>query len=337
MSYTFKSCAEIIGNEDLFSVQSLTAAINQNDVVPGRIKALGLFHERGIPTTECVIDYKKGIVELVQSTLRGGNPQYVQERTRNAIKIQTIHLVQAGNLYADDFQNIRPFGNESFDDQVQRLMLESFEGMKNNNEATIEYQRAGALVGKILDKDGSVILDIHKEFGLEAEIDEIDFTIPLTIKKQIREIKRKSKDALKVNNVSRWVALCGSEFFDTLEDTQRVRESYTRFGEGEILRKDNDAISFASVAWEEYDAFVGETKFIEDDEAILIPVVEGLCITRFAPANYNETVNTIGVPHYAKAAPKYMDKGFDIECQSNPISLITVPNAIRRIKARLPG
>lgn len=333
MSYKFKSCSELIGNEDLFSVQSLTAAINQNDVVPGRIKALGLFHEKGIPTTECVIEYKKGIVELVQSTLRGGNPQHVQDRTRNAIKIQTTHLAQAGHLYADDFQNLRPFGNETFDEQVQKFMLESFESMKNNNEATIEYQRAGALVGKVLDKDGSIILDIHNEFGLEAEIDELDLSTGST-KKQIRAIKKKSKDALKVNNVSRWIALCGSDFFDGLEGADDVRESFTRFREGEVLRQDNDAIRFASVAWEEYDAFVGETKFIEDDEAILIPVVDGLCITRFAPANYTDTVNTTGVPHYAKAAPKHMDKGFDLECQSNPISLITVPNAIRRIKLK---
>ncbi len=308
-----------------------TTAINQKDNVPGRIQALGLFNEKGIPTTDIAIEFKKGIVELVQSSLRGGNPQYAGEEKREIVKLQTTHLLQAVSVIADEFQNLRPFGDSSYEDQVQDFLLYKLESLKNNNEATFEYQRAGALVGKVLDKDGSVILDIHKEFGLEPVIDELDLSLGTT-KKQIRAIKKKAKEALKVSNISRWVALCGPTFFDSLEGADDVRESFLRFREGEVLRQDNDAIQYASVVWEEYDAFVGDTKFIEEDEAILVPVVDGLCITRFAPADYVDTVDTMGVPHYARAEAKRMNRGFDLECQSNPISLVTVPDAVRRIK-----
>lgn len=331
MSFQIQKCEELITNEDLFSVTSLTAAINQTDIVPGRIKQLGLFQEQGIPSTDLAIQYKQGIIDLVKNASRGGLAQQIGDAKRSLIKFKTTHLLQAGSLFADDFQNVRPFGAKTYENQVQDFMLEQFEGMKKNNEATIEYQRAGALVGKVLDKDGSVILDIHEEFGIKPTIDKLNLTTGDT-KKQIRAIKKKAKEALKIGNVSRWIALCGSAFFDELEATPDVRESFTRFREGEVLRQDNDAIQFTSVIWEEYDAFVGGTKFVADDEAILIPVVEGLCITRFAPADYVDTVNTIGVPHYARAEPKSMNRGFDLECQSNPISLITVPDAIRRIK-----
>ena len=333
MSFLAQTCEELISNSDLFSVSTLTTAINQKDNIPGRIKALGLFHEKGIPTTDIAIEFKKGIVELVQSSLRGGNPQYAGEEKREIVKIQTTHLLQAVSVIADDFQNLRPFGNSSYEDQVQDYILYKLESLKNNNEATFEYQRAGALVGKVLDKDGSIILDIHKEFGLEPVVDELDLSLGTT-KKQIRAIKKKAKEALKVSNISRWVALCGPAFFDSLEGADDVRESFLRFRESEVLRQDNDAIQYASIVWEEYDAFVGDTKFIEEDEAILVPVVDGLCITRFAPADYVDTVDTMGVPHYARAEAKRMNRGFDLECQSNPISLVTVPDAVRRIKLK---
>ncbi|MGR6863203.1 major capsid protein [Aliivibrio salmonicida] len=64
------------------------------------------------------------------------------------------------------------------------------------------------------------------------------------------------------------------------------------------------------------------------------PVIDGLCLTRFAPADYSETVNTLGVPHYAQAEPKRMNRGFDLECQSNPVSIVTVPLAVRRLKLK---
>ncbi|MEP3300783.1 MAG: major capsid protein, partial [Roseibium sp.] len=59
--------------------------------------------------------------------------------------------------------------------------------------------------------------------------------------------------------------------------------------------------------------------------------VPGLFITRFAPADYIETVNTPGLPRYMKQIVKTNGKGVDIELQSNPISLCTQPGALRRL------
>ena len=137
-----------------------------------------------------------------------------------------------------------------------------------------------------------------------------------------------------MTNVPRWVAFCGSTFFDSMEAAPDVKEALVRTKDAEQLQDDNDSIAFGSVRWEEYDAFVGDTRFIEDDEALLVPIIDGLCLTKFAPADYSETVNTLGVPHYAQAEPKRMNRGFDLECQSNPISIVTVPLAVRRLKLK---
>jgi len=44
-----------------------------------------------------------------------------------------------------------------------------------------------------------------------------------------------------------------------------------------------------------------------------------------------ETVNTLGVPYYAKQEPRRMGKGIDLEAQSNPITLCTKPRAIIKL------
>ena len=68
------------------------------------------------------------------------------------------------------------------------------------------------------------------------------------------------------------------------------------------------------------------------NEAIVVPDgVPGLVITRFAPADYNETVNTIGLPYYARSEPKKMNKGWDLEAQSNPINICTRPASLIRV------
>ncbi|MGR6863129.1 major capsid protein [Aliivibrio salmonicida] len=64
MSFKVKKCDELMDNQDLFSVTALTAAVNQVDIVPGRIKALKIFHEAGIATTDFALEYKNGTVSL---------------------------------------------------------------------------------------------------------------------------------------------------------------------------------------------------------------------------------------------------------------------------------
>jgi hypothetical protein len=65
------------------------------------------------------------------------------------------------------------------------------------------------------------------------------------------------------------------------------------------------------------------------DEARFVPAgVPGLFITRFAPADYEETVNTVGLPRYAKQIPMDNGKGRKLEMQTNAISLCTRPGCL---------
>ena len=60
-----------IFNNDAFSLVSLTDSINDMPFVPGRVGQLGLFVERGVPTTSVMIEEKDGVLSLIEATLRG--------------------------------------------------------------------------------------------------------------------------------------------------------------------------------------------------------------------------------------------------------------------------
>lgn len=330
-----RNISKQIVNGDGFTVSELTAAVNNIEHVPGRIGSLGIFDESGITTTDLKIEYKDGVIKLVHSGQRGADGQPLSERgKRKLLTFSTLHLKQFDTILADSLQNVRPFGGETEDDCVMREVNARLAEMSKNNEATIELQKAGALVGKIIEPDGSVAVDLYKEFGIKPEVDTLDLTKTGTLRRQVRKAKASARAELKVPHVAKWRALCGPDFYDDILESQDVKESYLRFKEGQMLRDDVDSISFAGVVWEEYDAVVDGTRFVGADEAILIPEYDGLCITRFAPADYNETVNTVGLPHYAKMEPLEMDRGFKVEEQSNPISVVTVPKAIRHLKLK---
>ena len=70
---------------------------------------------------------------------------------------------------------------------------------------------------------------------------------------------------------------------------------------------------------------------VEDGKAHFYPVGAGLFSTFYAPANWNETVNTIGLAFYAKTEPRRMGKGWDMEVQSNPVCICHVPGALAEL------
>ena len=72
---------------------------------------------------------------------------------------------------------------------------------------------------------------------------------------------------------------------------------------------------------------------IETDKAYLYPTgVPNLFSTVFAPADYIETVNTMGKPRYVKQYQMANDKGIHMDVQMNALNFCTKPLALMRAK-----
>ena len=231
---------------------------------------------------------------------------------------------------------MRAFGSESQTQTVQNLVTQRLLKMRQRLEATLRYHRFGAVTGKIYDADGSrVLLDLHQRFGITAQSVAMALGTETTdLQQKIRDAKRKSEDVIGDSGViTGWLGICGRGFYDAFVGHATVKQAYDRWNDGQFLRDDlRKGFTFGEVTWKEFYGKVGSISFIGENDAYLIPVgVSELFITRYAPADYMETVNTIGLPLYAKQELMRMNKGVALEAQSNPLNLCTKPRAVIKL------
>ena len=318
-----------IFNDDAFSVVSLTKAIEDTPFVPGRVGQLGIFSEEGVSTTSISIEKIGSTVSLVPAASRGSSGRPMGNDKRQMIPFTATHLPQRASILADEVQNLRAFGSETEVETAQRLMNRKLAKMRRDLDTTIEYQRIGAIKGSILDSDGSTeLLNLHTAFGTSVTSHNLVLgTAGTPVRNKVIEARRKMEAALGGLTYSGARVLCSASFFDALVGHAKVEAAFDRYMNGEFLREDQrGGFYFAGVFWEEYRGQVGATKFIADGEAWMVPEgVPDLFVTNYAPADYMETVNTLGQAYYAKQEPKDFNKGIDVETQSNPIHICTRP------------
>ena len=326
-----------IFNDDAFSVASLTASIIETPHIPGRIGGMGIFEEEGITTTTVQIEKDNQGLALVAAGNRGEPAKIVAGDKRNMIPFNTLHLPQRATILADQIQNVRAFGSETDLETVQGVVNKRLAKLRRNIDATLEYHRLGAIKGQILDADGSsVLVDLFTAFGISQNTMSIAFSSSTTkVRNKIVEAKRKIEDELGGASLTGYVALCGSGFFDAISGHETAAAAFDRWQDGAFLREDlRNGFPWGGVVWEEYRGKVGGVDFVGTNDAYLIPVgVAEMFLTRFAPADYMETANTIGLPYYAKQEMLGFNKGVELEAQANPLCINTKPRAVLKLTA----
>lgn len=320
-----------IFNDDVFSVSSLTAAINEQEYLPGRISSLGLFQEEGITTLTVQIEKDGDTLALVPAGERGTSGLVVGASKRQMIPFNTVHLPQRFTIKADEIQGIRAFGTATELQAVQGVVNTRLSKAKRQLDATHEFQRMGALNGLVLDADGStVLLNIYQAFGVEQQVLSMGLNDSATkIRAKCGEALDMQDDELGSVTSSGARAFCGKNFWNKLITHKSVEETYLNTIQAAELRGDaRDSFELGGITWERYRGRIAGVTFIHDDQARLIPEgVPELYISCFAPADYMETANTQGLPYYSKLEPLPFNKGMAGEAQSNPLHLCTRPRA----------
>jgi len=324
-----------IFNDDAFSLTSLTATINNQPYKPGRIGELGLFTESGINTTSAMVESKNGELHLLPTSQRGAPALQARGGKRQVRSFVIPHIPYDSTILADEVRNVRAFGSESALEGVRSVVNQRLGDMNANHEVTLEHLRLGALKGQILDSDGSsVIYDLFHEFGVTQQTHTYKFSDATTdVRIQCVKLRRKVDDALGAQPYTGLRAFCGADFYDALVAHDYVKDAYHRYQDSALLRNDpKGGFNFGDIFWEEYRGQVDGIPFIPANEAYVIPEGTGIFRTWFAPADFVETVNTIGLPRYAKQRVMDFDKGVQIHTQSNPLPICLKPRAVIHCK-----
>lgn len=338
-----------IFNDDAFSVVTMSGVINEMAFVPGLCGQLGIFGAgQGIPTTTAYYEREGDILTLVPPTERGGPGTTVNtDPNRDMVPVRVPHFEINDSVMAESVQGVRAFGADGNElETVQQRVAQKFSRHVNNYAATTELSRVGAVKGVITYADGKTT-DLFSTFGV-SQVGEIDLDLDNAspaegaLRKKCAGIVRTTANELGGLMWSGKVrALCGDDLFDDLLAHKEVRETYKGWTEAQILRdgyieasgKSFGAFEFGDIIWMNYRGSVGGTSFIDGSKAHFFPEgVPGLFDTIWAPADYEETVNTIGQRLYARQYPMPNGKGRHLDTQMNELNICTRPRTLLKAK-----
>lgn len=322
---------------DMFTVASLTAAVNKLPLPPSAIGGSGLFAEQGINSTTVVIDEQAGRLVLVPNTSRNDEARPLKDPKRKRRVFETCHLPLSTTLLPADLQGLQAFGQEvGVAAQQATVINDRLASLKASIETTREWQRMGAIAGQVLDADGSVLVDLFDAFAITKKSISIAFTTATTdVRGKCVEAVRHSESKLLGTAASSYRAYCSPQFLDALVSHATVKEAFANYQQaadrlgGDVRR----GFVFGGIEFIEYNQTVSGQKFVADGKARLFPLAPRVFALYNAPANYNETVNTVGQAWYAKAEPRRLGKGWDLEVQANPLALCLYPEALVELVA----
>lgn len=318
-------------DQDAFSLQTLTAGINNVPFTPTALGEIGLFEEAGVPNLTALTEEFNETIALVSVKPRNSNGQVVANDKRKVYQWTIPHLPETGTIMADSVQGVREFGSESNAQAVQSQVNKLLAKMRRQIDYTIEYHRLQALQGSYIDVNGTAT-SLFTIFGTTQQT--IDFALNNTatkVRSKCLSVATTMEEQLGGVPYQRIHALCGATFWDNLITHAAVEATYLNSQMAAALREGLlNTLDFGDIRFQRYRG--NSAVAISAKHAYAFPIgVPDMFITRFAPANYVETVNTVGLPYYSKAEPLPMGKGVTIEAQSNPVNVNLRPSAVIKL------
>lgn len=322
-----------------FSMAALTAAINFLPNRYGRMEALNIFPARPVRLRQIIVEEQNGVLNLLPA-LPPGSPGTVGRRGKRTMRSFVIpHIPHDDVVLPEEVQGVRAFGTESEAETVAGVMARHLETMRNKHAITLEHLRMGALKGVILDADGSTIYDLYDEFDITAKTVNFELTTATTnVKGKCTEVLGHVEENLKGEFMTGIHCLCSPEFFEKLTGHAKVEKAFENWQQGIVLINDmRSGFTYGGITFEEYrgqatDANGTSRRFIAAGEAHCFPLgTVDTFGTYFAPADFNETANTLGQSLYAKQEPRKFDRGTDLHTQSNPLPMCHRPGVLVKL------
>jgi Phage major capsid protein E len=310
-----------------YSLAEMTEAINILPNIYTRLGQLGLFRYEGVTQRSVLIEQSEGVLNLLPTVPLGGPPT-VANRDARSMRSFTIPWIPHDDVITpQDIQGVRGFGVADAADPLATMMERKLTRMRAKHAQTREYMEVNALRGVVKDGAGVTLYDYFDEFDLaQLSVDFVLGTATTNVQAKCREVLRKIETELKGEVSTGALALVSPGFFDKLIGHAKVEEAYKYYSStgAQPLREDTRRrFPFAGIVFEEYNATVtlstGATEtLVPANEGIAFPLgTLDTFVTYGAPANLIETVNTVGLPMYARQIGRLDGSAIDVKTEAS--------------------
>ena len=320
---------------DGFSLAELVEGIN---VIPnqfGMINDMGLFSAEGVTQTSVIVDYDKLSLNLLASKARGAPGDANKTGGRLSKNFSIPHYPLDDRISPEDLQGRRAFMQTGPEDAAY-LLTKKLTEIRAKHDQTLEWMKLGVLKGTITDGAGVTLLNLYTDFGISQTTVGFALTTGSTeVLTKCLSVKRTIELALTGTPSSgEIVCLCGSGFYDALTTHANVKAAFANWNALQNNFTDyRKSFMFGGIRFMEYNGTVPDSSgssqaLIGTDDAYFVPLGTNLFKTYFAPADFMETVNTMGLPFYAKTDVQKFGRGVEIHTQTNPLPLCLKPGVI---------
>lgn len=317
-----------------FTLTELTHAINQFPVQWGMVNQMGLFADRGVRTRTVTVEEQSGTLALLADHEWGGEGTVASKINRNTYSFAIKQTVHEDNVMPNDVQDVRGFGIEGLGDMSTEI-ARRLQRMRARHDITKEWKLMSALKGTVLSGDGSTLVNLFTAFGLsQVTVDFVLGTAGTDILAKCAAVLNQIEDNLKGDVMNNVTALVSPEFFQKLVQHAKVQDAYKYHSEAAIRMGTDQrkGFTFGGITFVEYRASVNGSRLITAQEGHAYPVgTTDTFATYYAPADFNETVNTVGLPIYVKTWEREGQRGHVLHTQSNSLPLVHQPAVLVKL------
>ena len=327
-----------------FDVISMTMAINRIPDVAryiGFLERMGIFTPYPITTVNFAAEEYAEKLNLLVSQPRGGVAPKNETGKAKLRDFRVPHFPLEDVIKPDEIQGVRAFGTENQVTTAEAVMSKKLAQIRKKHDLTKEWMRMHCLKGIVLDGDGSTLLNLFQEFQITAP-SVIDFALQdnaTDVNAKVRSVINYIEDNLLGDVYTGILGLCSRTFYDAFIGHPTVREAYTYFSTPQPLSADvSKNFTFAGVTFIPFNANTTSPdgtvrKFVTDHSVHFIPQgTQNTFVEVNAPADFMETVNTPGLPFYAKQEPMKYNRGIEVHTQMNYLPFCARPELLIRGK-----
>ena len=346
-----------IFKNDAFSATTLERVAAKVPYQPQALGALNIFDNRPIRTTTVEIYYDEKTQSLVPTSERG-SPEPLPKRDAGKIHLlRTVRLAERDRINAAELQDVisLPLGSASQLAAAQREVGERVTRLRSDNELTLEHMRLGALQGKLIDADGSVITNYFDEFNIAepatinidfsaiAEADLVEFFTSNVVRPIMRALGGRKSNRTYI------AALVGDVFWARLTSHAAVRETFRGTAAMQALMQNNTGqpgtamgnawgeFRFAGIRFMNYmGTDDGSTVAVAPEMAHFFPVgAQDVFRTFWAPGESMRDINTRGRMAYVIVQPDpetQKNEWVDVYYRNYPLFACIYPGALLKMQ-----
>jgi hypothetical protein len=333
--------ANVFGSAPAFTVAELTETVNLLPPTFGRVAELGIFQDRPVGQRTVILEEYAGVLNLLPTQPVGapGTKGHTGKRTDRPVVLPFIPHDDV--ILPEEVQGVRAFGPSREAMAMEDLYIRKLTEMRNKYDITWEWQRINALQGKILDADGSTLLDLFAAFGVTQQVINFHFSdTTIDVLSICRSISRYIELHLFGDVMQGPVrAMVAPDFFDALVTHPSVKTAYQYYASVQNpLRTDvRTGFLHGNILFEEYLGYAADPggtsrQFIPASTGIAFPMgTRQTFFTYYGPGDFLDTVNMPGMPIYARQNVRDFNRGIDLHMQSSPLPICRRPAVLVKL------